>query len=106
MELDDEIIMEAAKRFSISKSEAIKYIKELIDTGLLEINNDPNRSTELKLTTNGNRFAEKQIIEKFGEFKKVISHTGIAYKVPTTVIIREGIKEQDLVNFPLWSNDD
>ena len=106
MELDDEIIMDAAKRFSISKNEAMKYIKELIDTGLLEINNDPNRSTELKLTTDGNRFAEKQINEKFGEFKKVISHTGIAYKVPTTVIIREGIKEQDLVNFPLWSNDD
>jgi len=98
--------MDAANRFGISKSEAIKYIKELVDMGLLEINHDPNRSTELKLTTDGNRFAEKQINEKYGEFKKVFNHNGVAYKVPTAVIIREGVKEQDLVNFPLWSDDD
>ena len=92
------------KRCGISKADAIKQIQELIKAGLLEKNDNPNMSFEFRLTTEGSRFAEKQIIEKFGEFKKVISHRGIAYKVPTTVIIREGIREQDLNNFPLWSD--
>ena len=81
-------------------------IQELLDNGLLEKKDDPSISSEFKLTTEGSRFAEKQIIEKFGEFKRVTNHRGIAYKVPTIVIIREGIREQDLVNFPLWSDED
>ncbi len=105
MELDDEIIMDVAARFGISKTDAIKQIQELIKAGLLEKNDNPNMSSEFRLTTEGSRFAEKQIIEKFGEFKKVTSHRGIAYKVPTTVIIREGIREEDLHNFPLWNDE-
>ncbi len=106
MELDDKIIIDAAKRFGISIAEAKMQIQELLDNGLLEKNDDPSISSEFKLTTEGSRFAEKQIIEKFGEFKRVTNHRGIAYKVPTIVIIREGIREQDLVNFPLWSDED
>jgi predicted transcriptional regulator len=106
MELDEEIIMDAAKRFGISKDDARKQVQELLNMGYLEKNNNPNMPSDLKLTTEGSRFAEKQIIEKFGEFKKIINHRGIAYKVPTTVIIREGIREQDLDNFPLWDDED
>lgn len=106
MELDDEIIMDVVQRFGISKAEAIKQIQELLDIGLLEKNDNPNISSEFRLTTEGSRFAEKQIIEKFGEFKKITNHKGIAYKVPTTVIIREGIREQDLNNFPLWNDEE
>lgn len=48
---------------------------------------------------------EKMLIDEFGEFKKVIDHNGIAYKVPSIVIIREGIKEHELDRFPLWSEE-
>ena len=106
MELDDEIIMDVVERFGISKADAIKQIQELIKAGLLEKNDNPNMPSEFRLTTEGSRFAEKQIIEKFGEFKKVTSHRGIAYKVPTIVIMREGLREEDLSNFPLWSDED
>jgi len=106
MELDEKIIMDAAQRFGISIDEARKQIQELVDNGFLEKNDDPCIASEFELTTEGSRFAEKQIIDKFGEFKRVISHRGIAYKVPTVVIIREGIREQDLVNFPLWNDEE
>ena len=106
MELDEKIIMDAAQRFGISMDEAKKQVQALIEDGLLEKNDDPNVSSELRLTTEGSRFAEKQIIEKFGEFKKVTNHRGISYKVPTVVIIREGIREQDLSNFPLWNDEE
>jgi len=93
------------QRFGITKSEVTKQLQELMDSGLLEKNNNPNMSSEFRLTTSGSRFAEKQIIKKFGEFKKVTDSKGIAYKVPTVVIIREGIKEEELNQFPLWSNE-
>lgn len=105
MEIDDKIVMDAAKRFGISKIDAIKQLHELVDNGLLEKNDDPSVPSEFKLTTEGSRFAEKQIIEKFGEFKRVVNHKGIAYKIPTIVIMREGIREQDLESFPLWSDE-
>ena len=76
MELDEKIIMDAAKRFGISIDEAKKQVQSLIENGLLEKNDDPSISSELRLTTEGSRFAEKQIIEKFGEFKKVVNHRG------------------------------
>lgn len=106
MNRDDLVISDVTKRFGISKDEAKKQIQELIDNKLLENNNDSNIPVKLRLTTKGSRFAEKQIIENFGEFKKVINHRGVAYKVPTVVIIREGISEQDLVNFPLWGDEE
>jgi len=105
MELDEKIIMDAAKRFGISRAEAKKQVQELLKEGLLEKNDNPSMPYEFRLTTEGSRFAEKQIIKKFGEFKRVTNHKGIAYKVPTIVIIREGIREQDLDNFPLWNDE-
>ena len=106
MELDEKIVMDAANRFGISKSDARKQVQELLDMGFLEKNDNPNMPSDFRLTTEGSRFVEKQIIEKFGEFKRIVNHRGVAYKVPTVVIIREGIKEQDLDNFPLWSDED
>lgn len=45
------------------------------------------------------------LIDKFGEFKKVIrASTGIAYKVPTRDIIEMGVKEQDLDRYPVWED--
>ena len=105
MKLDDEIIDHAMDRFGISKEEAKKQIQQLIDMGLLQKNDNPIMPAEFKLTTNGSKFAEESIIKEYGEFKKVIDHNGIAYRVPTIVIIREGIKEQDLYQFPLWNEE-
>lgn len=49
------------------------------------------------------KFVEK-LIEKFGEYKKVIdAETGKAYRVPTRHIVEEGLRYKDLINFPLWS---
>jgi len=66
MELDDKIVMDAAKRFGISIAEAEKQIQELLEKGFLEKNDNPSMPSEFRLTTEGSRFAEKQIIEKFG----------------------------------------
>lgn len=91
--------------FGISKAEALKQVQELIDEGLLQINEDLSVPLEFKLTTEGCKFAEKTIIKQYGEFRKVTDYKGVSYKVPTIVIIREGIKEDELNQFPLWSDD-
>ena len=40
----------------------------------------------------------------FEKFKKVVDdETGIAYKVPTKYIIENGLNQQELKNFPRWS---
>lgn len=105
MNLDDEIIRHAMDKFGISKEEAKKQVQELIDMGLLQRNDNPIMAAEFKITNNGSKLAEETIIKEYGEFKKVIDHNGIAYRVPTIVIMREGINEQDLSNFPLWSDE-
>lgn len=47
-------------------------------------------------------FVIKKIVED-GLFKKIIDATsGIAYKIPTKLIIEEGIRQQDLKKFPEW----
>lgn len=106
MELDEKIIQNAMDRFGVSREQAEKQIQELIDEGYLQKNDDPSIPFEFKLTTDGCKFAEKSIIERYGEFKKVTDHRGISYKVPSIVIIREGIKENELSQFPLWSESD
>ncbi len=105
MELDDEITQKVMDGFGVSRQEAEKQVQELIDMGLLQKNDDPSIPFEFKLTTEGCKFAEKNIIKQHGEFKKVTNHRGISYKVPTIVIIREGIKEDELSQFPLWSDE-
>ena len=37
-------------------------------------------------------------------FKKVVDiENGIAYKIPTRLIIEEGLRQEDLKNYPTWS---
>lgn len=105
MELDDKILKNAMDGFGITKEQALKAVQEMIDDGLLQENDNPSMPAKFKLTTDGSRFAEKMIEKEYGEFKKVINHKGIAYKVPTIVIIREGIREKELDQFPLWSDE-
>lgn len=105
MELDDKILKNAMDRFGISKEQAIKAVQEMIDDGLLQENTDPSVPMQFKLTTHGSKLAEKTIISEHGEFRKVTDHKGVSYKVPVIVIIREGIKEEDLNQFPLWDDE-
>lgn len=105
MELDDKILEDAMKRCNVSKEQAKRVLQKMIEDGELQINDDPSMPFDLKLTTDGAKFAEKMINEEFGEFKKVTDHNGISYKVPTIVIMREGVKEEDLHHFPLWSDE-
>jgi len=107
MELDDKILQNAMKQFGFSKEVAKKIIQKMVNDGMLQKNEDPSVPFEFKLTTDGSKFAEKTIIEQYGEFKKVIDHKGIAYRVPTIIIMREGINEEELsLHFPLWDDDE
>lgn len=60
-----------------------------------------------KITCSDNchtKFVE-QMIEKFGENKKITDETsGLSYKVPTRLIIEEGISQGQLKNFPFWED--
>jgi len=105
MELDDKIIQHAIDRFGITKEQAKNALQQLIDDGLLQENTDPTVPIQFKLTTSGCKFAEKNIIQEHGEFRKVTDHNGISYKVPVIVILREGIKEDELNQFPLWDDE-
>lgn len=105
MELDDKILQNAMDRFGITKEQAEKAVQEMIDEGLLKENMDPSVPMKFKLTGSGAKLAEKNIIKDLGEFRKVTDHNGVSYKVPVVVIIREGIKEEDLNQFPLWSDN-
>ena len=105
MELDDIILKDAMDRFGITKEQAKKAIQEMIDDGLLKENEDPSVPMQFKLTPHGSKTAEKNIIKEYGEFKKVTDHNGVSYKVPVIVIIREGIKESELNQFPLWVDE-
>ncbi len=43
------------------------------------------------------------LIDRFGEFKKVVRQsTGVAYKVPTRDIIERGVSEPELDRYPRW----
>jgi len=105
MEIDDKILKHAMDSFGITEDQVRKILQEMIDDGLLQKNDDPSVPMKFKLTTGGCKFAEKTIIDDYGEFKKVVNHKGIAYKVPTIVIMREGIKEEELNQFPFWSDE-
>ena len=105
MELDDKILEDAMKKFGITRKEAEESLARMIDDGLLQQSDDPSMPFDLKLTLDGIRYTENLINKEFGEFKKITNHNGISYKVPTIVIMREGIREQDLPNFPLWDKN-
>jgi len=93
------------KRFGLTREQAKKALQSMIDDGFLQKNDDPSMPFDFKLTTDGAKMAEKTIQEDFGEFKKITDHNGISYRVPTFVIMREGVREEDLCHFPLWTDD-
>jgi len=105
MELDYKVLKDVMDKFDITKEQALKSVQRLIDDGLLQENTDPSVPMKFKLTTSGCKLAEKNIIKDYGEFKKVTDHKGVSYKVPVIVIIREGIKEEELHQFPLWDDE-
>ena len=44
-----------------------------------------------------------KMIKDHGMFKKVVDiESGIAYKIPTRLIIKEGLRQEDLKNYPTW----
>jgi hypothetical protein len=48
----------------------------------------------------------EQIVKQLGEYKKIIRvSTGIAYRVPTRDIIENGVREQDLDKYPVWTDE-
>lgn len=48
-------------------------------------------------------FVESSIIEN-GTHKKIVDiESGVAYRVPTRLIIERGIQYEDLKGFPVWS---
>ena len=105
MKLVDEIIENAMKKFGITRKQAEDRLQAMIEDGLVQQSDDPSMPFDLKLTLHGIRYTENLINKEYGEFKKITNHNGISYKVPTIVIMREGIREQDLSNFPLWDNN-
>ena len=43
------------------------------------------------------------MLQEHGLFKKVVDiESGIAYKIPTRLIIEEGLRQKDLKNYPTW----
>lgn len=48
----------------------------------------------------------QSLVIKYGEWKKVIdAETMKAHQVPTYTIAKHGLKQQDLKNYPLWTED-
>jgi len=44
-----------------------------------------------------------KMLQEHGLFKKVIDmDSGIAYKIPTRLIIEEGLRQEELKNYPTW----
>ena len=47
----------------------------------------------------------EQLIEIYGEFKKVVDEkSGLAYKVPVKDIITKGLKWEELDKYPIWED--
>ena len=78
-------------------SEDISDVKSVCCDFDVEINN--------KITCSDfchDKYIEKKI-EQDGLFKKVVDLTsGITYRVPTKLMIEEGLIQEDLKNFPIW----
>lgn len=48
-----------------------------------------------------------EIEKKFDKYKKIVDvTTGIAYKVPTRIILENGIDQRQLNTFPVWDEDE
>ena len=80
-----------------------EYSHEIIDIKSVCCNSDVEIHSKI---TCGDYCHEKfilKMIKEHGLFKKVVNiENGIAYKVPTRLIIEEGLNQKDLKNYPTW----
>jgi len=90
----------AAKKAGFTDADIDGGIAGLADKGLIAPDSDG-----YAITKDGIEMIERDIIKKFGEFKKITDITsGKSYKVPTIIIMREGIRQEDLKHFPEWTD--
>ena len=80
-----------------------EYSKQIIDYKSVCCNSDVEIHSK---PTCGDDCHEKFIVkmlEEYGTYKKVIDQaSGLAYKIPTRLIIEKGLRQQDLMNYPRW----
>ncbi len=79
--------------------------EEIMEVKSICCNSDIESHTKI---TCGNYCHDKfiiKMIKEHGLFKKVTDmESGISYKIPTRLIIEEGLKQQDLKKYPTWNN--
>jgi hypothetical protein len=46
-----------------------------------------------------------ELVEEFGESKKVVDAEGTAHQVPTREILERGLKYEDLKKYPKWEEE-
>ena len=80
-----------------------EYSKQILDVKSVCCNSDVEIHSKI---TCGNNCHEKfiiKMIQDHGLFKKVVDiESGIAYKIPTRLIIEEGLRQEELKNYPTW----
>lgn len=80
-----------------------EYSKDISDYKSVCCNSDVEIHSKMTCSKNCQEKFILKMIEKFGLFKKVVDiESDIAYKVPTRLIIEEGLRQEDLKNYPIW----
>ena len=81
----------------------IEYSKEISDYKSVCCNSDVEIHSKMTCSNFCQDKFVLKMIEKYGLFKKVVDiDSGIAYKVPTRLIIKEGLRQEELKNYPTW----
>ena len=85
-----------------------QVINHIISSSIMDVKSVCCRSdiqSHQKITCSNychDKFLE-QMIQRHGIFKKVIdAQTGLAYKIPTIIIIEDGLAQENLKKYPLW----
>lgn len=105
MGIIDDLVRKNAKDRGFSEKDIDQALKELKEEGLIRKSDHVGYDDNMQLTPTGSKLIESELIKRYGEFKKVMDmESGKSHKVPTVVIIREGINQHDLKNFPEWTD--
>ncbi len=79
--------------------------KEIMDVKSVCCNADIQSNNKI---TCGSKCHEKfvlKMIKKYGLYKKVMDQqTNTAYKIPTRLIIEDGVTQKELKNYPVWNS--
>lgn len=101
--LDSQSYYKCNQCYQICKVTHTIISKEIMDVKSGCCNADIESHTKI---TCGNYCHEKfilKMIHEHGLYKKVIDQeSSIAYKIPTRLIIEDGLRQQDLKNYPRW----